>query len=145
MTTDEIKVTAGILIDGMAFLAMLSMPVLNWCERSKYINKVYTQKPKTVSDNFYSITKQEILDQYEREYGDDGQSVKRFEKLIKQRGFRYFKYTNNGINYYGIGLKKWCDDEIIDLGFVFAFTIETKELFEKMYYTVESVILEQEK
>lgn len=38
MTTDEIKVTAGILIDGMALLAMLSIPVLNWLESPK--NKV---------------------------------------------------------------------------------------------------------
>lgn len=35
MTIDEIKVTAGILIDGMAFLAMISMPVLNWINKPK--------------------------------------------------------------------------------------------------------------
>lgn len=35
MTTDEIKVTAGILIDGMALLAMLSIPVLNWINKPK--------------------------------------------------------------------------------------------------------------
>lgn len=60
MTTDEIKVTAGILIDGMALLSMLSIPVLNWLGG----HKNNSTKHKTVKNNFWTITKQEIIDEF---------------------------------------------------------------------------------
>lgn len=142
MTTYEIKVTAGIMIDCMAFLSMLSIPVLN---KREYRNgKVFTTKPKTVRSNFYSITKQEIMDEYNRELGDNVKSFKSFEKLIKLRGLRYFKFNENEFDNYGVGLKKWCDEEIKQLGWVFAFYKEDHEIFQQMIQTIQETKLEQE-
>jgi hypothetical protein len=59
--TDNQYLWMGITVDGICFLtAIYLVTVGNWKERMKEIKR----KPKTVKNNFWTITKQEIIDEF---------------------------------------------------------------------------------